>query len=106
MAYKQSLGGGFPYKPGLGGANIANLRGYVQSQNKGKPVAMRQAPPGAIRGAARQMGVQIPKFKKGGVVKKTGPAIVHKGERVIPANKRKMVEKMLKKKGVQSNYSK
>lgn len=27
----------------------------------------------------------LPSYEKGGIVKKTGPAIVHKGERVIPA---------------------
>lgn len=29
-----------------------------------------------------------PSYKKGGTVKKTGLAVVHKGERVIPAKKR------------------
>ena len=31
----------------------------------------------------------MPMYKKGGTVKKTGPAIVHKGERIIPAKKAK-----------------
>jgi hypothetical protein len=29
----------------------------------------------------------MPQYKKGGIVKKTGPAVVHKGEKVIPASK-------------------
>jgi hypothetical protein len=36
----------------------------------------------------------IPSFKKGGTVKKTGLIYAHKGERVIPKNK---VSKMFKK---------
>lgn len=38
-------------------------------------------------------------FKKGGTVKKTGPALVHKGEVVIPAKKAKKpaVKKVLKR---------
>lgn len=35
-------------------------------------------------------------YKHGGRVKKTGPAILHKNERVIPASKRKKVERMMK----------
>ena len=30
---------------------------------------------------------QLPSYKKGGIVKETGPALVHKGEKIIP-NKR------------------
>ena len=36
-------------------------------------------------------------YRKGGRVRKTGPAVVHKGERVIPAGKVKRVEKMMRK---------
>jgi hypothetical protein len=36
-------------------------------------------------------------YRKGGKVRKTGPAIVHRGERVIPAGKVKRVEKMMKR---------
>ncbi len=32
---------------------------------------------------ARKSGAKIPKYKKGGKVKKTGMAMVHKGERVL-----------------------
>lgn len=41
----------------------------------------------AVTNAAKTIGSDVkkvlPKFKKGGMVKKTGPAIVHKGERVL-----------------------
>ena len=38
----------------------------------------------------------IPGFKKGGVVKRTGLARVHKGEVVLSAAQRKALKKMLK----------
>lgn len=49
-------------------------------------------------------GGLIPWFKKGGKVNKTGPAIVHKGEYVLPASVKptkaqKMAVAKLKKKG-------
>lgn len=39
-------------------------------------------------------------YKRGGKVRKTGRAIVHKGERVIPAGKRKKVERLMKRSGM------
>jgi SLT domain-containing protein len=36
-------------------------------------------------------------YKRGGKVKRTGPALTHKNERVIPAGKRKKVERLMKK---------
>ena len=36
-------------------------------------------------------------YRKGGKVRKTGPAIVHRGERVVPKGKVKRVEKMMRK---------
>jgi hypothetical protein len=45
-------------------------------------------------------GAEIPEFKKGGLVKKTQVAKVHKGELVIPANRVKAVEKAVKKAGL------
>lgn len=38
----------------------------------------------------------IPTFKKGGVVKKTGRALVHKGEVVLTVAQRKNLKKLLK----------
>src|SRR5665213_3526143 len=32
---------------------------------------------------------QLPSYKKGGKVKETGPAILHKGETVVPVSKRR-----------------
>lgn len=39
-------------------------------------------------------------YKRGGKVRKTGPAIVHRGERVIPRSKVKKVDRMMKRKGM------
>jgi hypothetical protein len=36
-------------------------------------------------------------YKRGGKTRKDAPANLHKNERVIPANKRKKVEKMMKR---------
>jgi len=39
-------------------------------------------------------------YARGGKVRKTGPAIVHRGERVIPAGKRKKAERVMKRAGM------
>lgn len=44
--------------------------------------------------------LQIPEYKKGGEIKKTGLAKLHKGEVVIAANRVKAVEGALKKAGL------
>lgn len=45
---------------------------------------------------------EMQSFKKGGSVKKTGVYKLHKGEKVM---KKKMVDRLLKKKGLTKNYS-
>ncbi len=42
---------------------------------------------------------EVPSYKKGGRVKRTGLALLHKGEHVIPKNKVKKVSAALKKSG-------
>jgi hypothetical protein len=39
-------------------------------------------------------------YRKGGKVRKTGKAVLHAGERVIPKGKRKKVERMMKREGM------
>ena len=41
--------------------------------------------------------VEPVEYHRGGKVRKTGPAILKRGERVIPADKRKKVERLMKK---------
>lgn len=53
----------------------------------------------AISGAASNqvnMAGSVPMYKKGGKVRKTGLAVVHKGEYVIPASQAKALKKLLK----------
>lgn len=45
-------------------------------------------------------------YKRGGKVRKTGPAIVHRGERVIPKSKVKRVETMMRSKKMRMKASK
>lgn len=51
---------------------------------------------------AAQMGSNVGKveYHRGGKVRKTGVAIVKRGERVIPSGKRKKVERQMKRKGM------
>lgn len=49
---------------------------------------------------AARMTITPVAYRKGGKVRKTGPAIVHRGERVVPADKRKKVERSMKREGM------
>ncbi len=40
---------------------------------------------------------KVPSYKKGGKVKKTGLALVHKGERIVPKKKVESVEQFMKR---------
>ena len=51
-------------------------------------------------------GVDYNSYKRGGKVRKTGPANLHKGERVIPRSKVKRVEKMMRKTKMRMKASK
>lgn len=42
-------------------------------------------------------GITPVQYRKGGKVRKTGIALIHKDERVIPASKRKKVERLMKR---------
>lgn len=46
----------------------------------------------------RQAPVNLPSYRKGGKVRRTGLARLHKGEKVIPRGKVKKVERQMKKK--------
>lgn len=47
--------------------------------------------------SASSRGITPVAYRKGGKVRKTGIALVHRGERVIPASKRKKVERLMKR---------
>lgn len=54
----------------------------------------------ALEKYREEHGHPPPPFKNGGLVKKTGLALVHKGELVIPANRVEAVTKAVKKAGL------
>lgn len=62
------------------GSNIAGLIGKRIAGRKGGEAASRI---GRVAGGV--LGGAFPMFKKGGKVNKTGLALVHKGEYVLPA---------------------
>ena len=52
------------------------------------------------RASSISQNIRPVQYRKGGKVRKTGRAIVHKNERVIPASKRKKAEKVMRKAGM------
>ena len=68
------------------------LRGAAAGSQAGSAALSRDAASDASRIGPVTFG-----YKRGGKVRKTGPAIVHRGERVIPAGKRKKVERLMKR---------
>lgn len=80
----------------------------AQSQRGQQMMRYARSPQGQqmMRNAAqgyqneRRRQVEMRSMAKGGKVRKTGVAYLHKGERVVPASKVKKVEKGLKKMGI------
>ena len=66
---------------GLIGSQIGSIAGGALGKKYGGSTGEQI---GKIAGGA--LGLAFPYFKKGGKVKKTGPAIVHKGEYVLPSS--------------------
>ena len=73
----------------LGGQLLGGGIGQLVGGQKGRDV-------GASIGST--LGNALIPFKKGGMVKKTGPALLHKGELVVPKHLVKNVSKTVKKK--------
>ena len=100
---KEGFAGG--YKPGDEWFNEEqNAMDQRKTDNvpKGAPTdysgrAMSEQLKDASKDAAKGVAGAMPSYKKGGVVHKTGPARLHKGERVIPKSKVHKVEKALRK---------
>lgn len=68
----------------FGSQKTMNAIGKMQQANKAKSGS------NLFKG---QLTGKLPAYKKGGKVKKTGPALVHKGEVVVPKNKVKKLKK-------------
>lgn len=64
--------------------------------------SMSQSGQGMVDSARGQAASSIRpvQYKRGGKVRKTGPAILHKNERVITAGQRKKVDRMMKRSGM------
>lgn len=99
--FKQQLTGGRTTSKGLGtkGFDLNDAR-----QTAGDPQSISLGG-GALQGTGSdRKGKIMPAYKKGGMVKKTGPALVHKGERVLTSSQAKKMplaklQKALTKKG-------
>ncbi len=57
------------------------------------------APTPPSKPAPAPTSTKVPSYKKGGMVRKTGLARLHKGERVVPKAKVGKVNKMMQKRG-------
>lgn len=83
--------------------NVFNQLRYREATGKGKiytePKETIQTPTQPPPPPSKRNIRAPPSYKKGGKVKQTGLALVHKGEVVIPANRVKSVDSALKKSG-------
>jgi len=68
---------------------------FIDTLKKGYNSLLGKELAGVINKKAISGVKAIPGFKKGGVVKKTGIARVHKGEKVLSVAQRKALKKML-----------
>ncbi|MCK9361675.1 hypothetical protein M0Q28_05660 [Patescibacteria group bacterium] len=91
-----------PIGPG-GGADQDRARGYVPKKKQKKTIKGQLLEEKALdEKVLRQSDDEIEdlkklqSYKKGGIVKKTGVALVHKGERVIPAKKETATERFIR----------
>lgn len=86
------------FEQGMGGSEKVISR-PMESPALRRPVpepALLQPPPFTLPPSS---GTPIKKFAKGGKVKETGLALVHKGEVIVPARRVQAVDKALKKAG-------
>lgn len=79
-------------------------REISQAEIRGMEVPLETALPTQEESRQQQLLGTTPRttmeYKKGGIVKKTGLALVHKGELVVPAQRVKAVDKAVKKAGL------
>jgi hypothetical protein len=79
-------------------------REITQAEIRGMDVPLETALPTQEETRQQQLLGTTPRpsmqYKKGGLVKKTGLALVHKGELVVPAQRVKAVDKAVKKAGL------
>jgi len=80
-----------------GGAGLGEILGKSLDKKLGSGNIAQEAGKNIGRIGGGALGALLP-FRAGGKVKKTGPALLHKGEIVIPAKYAKEVSKSLKAK--------
>jgi len=86
-----------PDMPGGGGSSPGSNNPYAMAAKiAGKAIAAGGRSMAESAGK-RADSIHPVKYHKGGKVRKTGPAVLKRGERVIPADKRKKVEGLMKK---------
>lgn len=72
------------------------LLGWIDTIKKGSRALLGKELSGALNKKAVSAVGMIPTYKTGGVVKKTGRALVHKGEVVLSVKKVKKLKKLMK----------
>ena len=70
---------------------------FISTLKKGYNALLGKELAGAVNKKAVGLVGAIPSFKKGGTMKRTGLARLHKGELIIPAAKAKALKKLLLK---------
>lgn len=75
-------------------------REITQAEIRGMPTPLESSFPSQEQASLGTTPRPSMEYKKGGMVKKTGLALVHKGELVVPATRVKSVEKAVKKAGL------
>jgi len=89
---------------GVAGKALGGVAGGLIGGKQGRKIGSQLGGQlGSTAGAVGGAGLTA--FKKGGMVKKTAPALLHKGELVVPAKMVKDVSKALKKK-IRANQKK
>jgi hypothetical protein len=70
---------------------------FINNLKKGYNALLGKELAGVVNKKAVGLVGAIPSFKKGGTMKRTGLARLHKGELIIPAAKAKALKKLLLK---------
>jgi len=102
---ERGSGGDYTSDPTVPGSSVSTGHGASSSRWKDSKTAggMRSAGASMVKSGQEELGraaserITPVQYGRGGKVRKTGGAVVHKGERVIPKGKVKRVEKMMRK---------
>lgn len=98
-------GGNYTSDPTVPGSSVSTSHDASSERWKDSKAAssLRSAGASMVKSGQEEMDraaserITPVQYRQGGKVRKTGGAVVHKGERVIPKGKVKRVEKMMRK---------